>query len=178
MLFFIFIFFWWCTQASVEGKDVTIKRALAKAEKGAGKEEEKQDVTIVTKKIKKKNGEEGEDTEETVEKAILASQKNKIFVGGLPKDVKSKKLKKFFTENYGAVVQLILKKDQYGESKGFGFITFENNRPMNKAIAHSLKKKCVFMGLHISCKPARDINSKFSHYGKNHKKENSEEQDY
>jgi hypothetical protein len=47
----------------------------------------------------------------------------KIFVGGIPKDVDEERLGAHFTA-FGEVTEVLLKRDEQGLSKGFGFVSF------------------------------------------------------
>lgn len=58
----------------------------------------------------------------------------KVYVGNLPYKVTDKDLKEMFAE-YGEVTEAVVITDKYsGRSKGFGFVTFENDEEANQAI--------------------------------------------
>lgn len=61
---------------------------------------------------------------------------NKLFVGGLKKDVTTEQLKHYFN-NYGTITdcEIVTWKDS-GESRGFGFVTFDDYDPVDKAILY------------------------------------------
>merc|ERR550532_2584951 len=76
----------------------------------------------------------------------------RIFVGGLPRDITEGKLRAHFSE-YGTIVDVDLKYDHDGAFRGFGFITFES-----KATAEYLVDNhgnSVFEGKSIHCKRAQ-----------------------
>jgi len=57
-----------------------------------------------------------------------------IYVGNLNYEVNSEDLKQIF-EEYGAVAEVKLISDKYsGKSKGFGFVTMENNEEAESAV--------------------------------------------
>ena len=57
----------------------------------------------------------------------------KAYVGNLPCGVTEDALSDFFT-SYGPVTEIFIARDFDGKDKGFGFVTFENEEDMNKAI--------------------------------------------
>ncbi len=58
----------------------------------------------------------------------------KLFVGNLPFSVKSEDLKQIFSE-HGEVSEAAVITDRFsGRSRGFGFVTFENDADGDKAI--------------------------------------------
>lgn len=58
----------------------------------------------------------------------------KLFVGNIAWSATEDDLMKLFSE-YGAVEEAIIIKDKFsGRSKGFGFVTFENDDDADKAI--------------------------------------------
>nr|ADK78240.1 heterogeneous nuclear ribonucleoprotein A2 [Schmidtea mediterranea] len=61
---------------------------------------------------------------------------NKLFVGGLKKDVTTEHLRHYFT-SYGTITdcEIVTWKDS-GESRGFGFVTFDDYDPVDKAILY------------------------------------------
>ena len=59
----------------------------------------------------------------------------KIYVGNLPWSVDDEKLEKMFS-SYGEVAEATVIKDKFsGRSKGFGFVTFNDDSCAQKAIA-------------------------------------------
>lgn len=59
---------------------------------------------------------------------------NKIYVGNLPFRITKEELEQHFTQ-YGNVTETIIITDrETGRSRGFGFISFENEDAMNAAI--------------------------------------------
>lgn len=59
---------------------------------------------------------------------------NKIFVGGLRRDITEDQLSKYFSQ-YGSVTECVLMKDKAtGGSRGFGFVTFDDTDTVDKVI--------------------------------------------
>jgi RNA recognition motif-containing protein len=59
----------------------------------------------------------------------------KIYVGNLPWNIDDAKLSELFSE-FGEVAEATVLKDKFsGRSKGFGFVTFNNDEEAKKAIA-------------------------------------------
>jgi len=66
---------------------------------------------------------------------------SKIYIGNLPWSVDDNKLKELFSE-FGKVSEAVVIKDKYnGRSKGFGFVTFENEEDAQKAISEMNEKE-------------------------------------
>ena len=64
----------------------------------------------------------------------------KIYVGNLPYSISEEKLKELFSE-YGEVSEVVIIKDKYsGRSKGFGFVTFNEEEAAKKAISELNEK--------------------------------------
>ena len=79
----------------------------------------------------------------------------KIYVGNLPFSVDLAKLKELFS-GYGKIEEAIVMANKYtGRSRGFGFVTFENEADAEKAIAEMNKK--TIEGREISVKEARPL---------------------
>lgn len=63
---------------------------------------------------------------------IAAQQNRKLFVGGLNFKTDEDSLKKYF-DQYGPVVDVVVMRDQSGrKSRGFGFVTFEENTSLEE----------------------------------------------
>jgi RNA recognition motif-containing protein len=81
----------------------------------------------------------------TIEAERLARPK-KIFVAGLSDSVTEGELRDHFAQ-YGRVVEATIQKDrQSGESRGFGFVTFDSGDPVEKVLVKGSQKlgdKCV-----------------------------------
>jgi len=59
---------------------------------------------------------------------------NKIFVGGIRRDIDENQLKDYFSQ-YGGVTECLLVKDKAtGQSRGFGFVTFDDTDTVDKVI--------------------------------------------
>lgn len=59
----------------------------------------------------------------------------KLFVGGLPFSVAKEQLREMFA-SYGTVTDAVVIMDKMtNRSKGFGFVTFENDADADKAVA-------------------------------------------
>ena len=66
---------------------------------------------------------------------------NKIYVGNLPYSVDSEKLKTLFSK-FGEVEEANVITDKYPHrSKGFGFVTFENEEDAQKAVSEMNEKE-------------------------------------
>ncbi|MBT6690658.1 hypothetical protein HN903_01325 [archaeon] len=64
----------------------------------------------------------------------------KLYVGNLPWSIDDRKLKELF-ESFGEISEAVLIKDKFsGRSKGFGFITFEDDASAQKAISDMHEK--------------------------------------
>jgi len=63
-----------------------------------------------------------------------AEEKNKLYVGNLPYSVDQDGLRKMFEES-GEVTDAVVISDKFsGRSKGFGFVTFADEKAAEKAI--------------------------------------------
>lgn len=64
----------------------------------------------------------------------------KIYVGNLPFAIDDEKLKELFS-SYGEIAEAVVIKDKFnGRSKGFGFVTIEDEASAKKAIAEMNEK--------------------------------------
>ncbi|MBP9816078.1 RNA-binding protein [Candidatus Woesebacteria bacterium] len=62
------------------------------------------------------------------------TDKNKLFIGGIPWSITSEALKELFA-SYGEITEAIIINDRdTGRSKGFGFVTFVNEDDAQKAL--------------------------------------------
>ncbi|KAM3177578.1 hypothetical protein ACTXT7_004278 [Hymenolepis weldensis] len=81
----------------------------------------------------------------------------KIFVGGLNWETKETDLESYFSK-YGKVTRCIIKVDRFtGNSRGFGFVTFENEESVNKVLSvsdHKLMNKRIDPK---RAKPSREV---------------------
>ena len=65
----------------------------------------------------------------------------KLYVGNLPFSVDNDKLKEVFSE-FGNIEEATVITDKFSRrSKGFGFVTFENDEDANKALAEMNNKE-------------------------------------
>jgi len=62
------------------------------------------------------------------------SQPNKIFIGGLSRDVTSERFKQFW-EEFGETTDACVMNDQMGRSRGFGFVVFRDAAVVDKVLA-------------------------------------------
>jgi RNA recognition motif-containing protein len=61
-------------------------------------------------------------------------QKNKLYVGNLPYNITQEQLKEIF-EKFGEVIEAIIITDKFsGRSKGFGFVTFADEKAAEEAL--------------------------------------------
>jgi len=81
----------------------------------------------------------------------------KVYVGNLPWSVDDDKLKDLFSE-YGEVSEAVVIKDKYsGRSKGFGFVTIDDDEGAKKAIAELNEKEVDGRALKVNeAKPRED----------------------
>jgi len=74
----------------------------------------------------------------------------KIYVGNLPYSISEEKLKELFAE-YGEVSEVVIIKDKYsGRSKGFGFVTFNEEEAAKKAISELNEKEIEGRALKVN----------------------------
>ena len=74
----------------------------------------------------------------------------KLYVGNLPWSVDENKLKEIFS-SFGNITEAVLIKDKFsGRSKGFGFVTFENEEEAQKAISEMHEKNVEGRPLTVS----------------------------
>jgi RNA recognition motif-containing protein len=59
---------------------------------------------------------------------------NRIYVGGIPQDASQDELRDYFS-TFGLVKDARIITDQIGNSRGFGFVTFEQNEDASKVLA-------------------------------------------
>ena len=79
----------------------------------------------------------------------------KIYVGNLPFSVTDNDLKELFTP-FGEVTEAVVIADRgTGRSKGFGFVTFENEDSVGKAIKEMNEKE--FQGRKVKVNEARPM---------------------
>lgn len=72
---------------------------------------------------------------------------NKVFVGGLPQDCSTETIREYF-EPYGNITDAIVMTDRdTGRSRGFGFVTFDNNDSVEAVMAkyseHKVRDKWI-----------------------------------
>lgn len=83
----------------------------------------------------------------------------KLFIGNIEWSATDEELKDFFSQ-YGAVEEAVIINDKFsGRSRGFGFVTFENEADADKAIQEANGKD--FKGRNIvvnEAKPPRNDN--------------------
>lgn len=63
----------------------------------------------------------------------------KLFVGGLKRDTEDDTLKSFF-EQYGAMTDCVVIRSQSKESRGFGYVTFEDEESVLKVLEDKKEK--------------------------------------
>ena len=81
----------------------------------------------------------------------------KLYVGNLPFSVTEEDLRKLF-ESYGELSEVVLIKDKYsGRSKGFGFVTIDDDAAAKKAIEEMNGKDVEGREIKVSeAKPIRE----------------------
>lgn len=80
---------------------------------------------------------EQKDGESDKEQIKFSYPKSKIFVGGLDFNLTSEELKEHFNK-FGDVVDAIILKDIYtGKSRGFGFVSFSDEKVANELVKHN-----------------------------------------
>mmetsp|Transcript_48265 Transcript_48265/g.149057 ORF Transcript_48265/g.149057 Transcript_48265/m.149057 type:complete len:194 (+) Transcript_48265:48-629(+) len=77
----------------------------------------------------------------------MAESSDKIFVGGLPRNCSQEVFTQYF-EQFGNITDVVVMKDrETGESRGFGFVTYESaaivDRVIEKASEHKIQDKWV-----------------------------------
>jgi len=78
------------------------------------------------------------------------SDKNKIFIGGIPRDVKEEDFRALFAP-FGELTDCVIIKDKYtGESRGFGFVSYSDDSSVDKVLAQTLE----LGGRKLDCKSA------------------------
>lgn len=79
--------------------------------------------------------------------------RNKLFVGGIPRETSEESLKQHFSR-YGAVLgALVAKERATGQPRGFGFVRFANALDVDKALAdsHFILGRAVSSTLRLLC---------------------------
>ena len=75
---------------------------------------------------------------------------NKVYVGNLPWSIDSNGLKKLF-ESFGEITEATVIADRFSKrSKGFGFVTFENDEDAQKAISEMNEKEIEGRALKVN----------------------------
>ncbi|MDP4039109.1 MAG: RNA-binding protein [Candidatus Pacearchaeota archaeon] len=81
---------------------------------------------------------------------------SKIYVGNLPFKVNNDTLKEMFSE-FGAITEATVISDRFsGRSKGFGFVTFENEEDAKKAVSEMNEKEIEGRKLKVNEARARE----------------------
>lgn len=89
----------------------------------------------------------------------------KLFVGGLKRDTEDDTLKSYF-EQYGAMTDCVVIRSQTKESRGFGYVTFEDEESVLKVLGDKKEKGPHFIdGKEVEVKRAipRDDQSSTAH---------------
>ncbi|MBU2616245.1 MAG: RNA-binding protein [Nanoarchaeota archaeon] len=81
----------------------------------------------------------------------------KVYVGNLPFTVDSEKLKAMFA-SYGDIEEATVISDKFsGRSKGFGFVTFQNDESAKKAVSEMNDKEVEGRALKVNeARPMED----------------------
>jgi len=80
----------------------------------------------------------------------LFSDKNKIFIGGVPRDAKEEDFKALFAP-FGDLTDCVIIKDKFtGESRGFGFVSYTDDAAVDKVLAQPIELN----GKKLDCKSA------------------------
>ena len=90
----------------------------------------------------------------------------KVYVGNLPFNVGSDKLKELFS-SFGDITEAVVISDKYsGRSKGFGFVTFADSASAEKAIAEMNGKEIEGRSLKVNeAKPMEEGGERREHRG-------------
>ncbi|CAN4100092.1 unnamed protein product [Withania somnifera] len=94
-----------------------------------------------------------------------ASKTKKIFIGGLPVSLTEDELKEYFS-SYGYVVEHQIMLDQNtGRSRGFGFVTFDNEEAVEKVLSNGRMHELC--GKHVEIKRAEPRRAGAEHASEN-----------
>jgi len=78
------------------------------------------------------------------------SDKNKIFIGGIPRDAKEEDFRALFAP-FGDLTDCVIIKDKFtGESRGFGFVSYTDESSVDKVLAQPIELN----GKKLDCKSA------------------------
>jgi RNA recognition motif-containing protein len=82
---------------------------------------------------------------------------NKIYVGNLPYSIDEKALEKLFSK-FGEITDVKLITDKFsGRSKGFGFVTFTDDKSAKKAISEMNEKEVEGRAINVAeARPQRE----------------------
>ncbi|KAJ7952719.1 heterogeneous nuclear ribonucleoprotein 1-like [Quillaja saponaria] len=80
----------------------------------------------------------------------MDSKRNKLFVGGIPKEMSEATLKEHFNKLGEVEESLIITDKNTGNARGFGFVTFKDPLMADKA----LEEEQIIMGKKVDVKPA------------------------
>lgn len=73
----------------------------------------------------------------------------KVFLGGLPHDAKEPEIREFFSK-YGAVEDVIIQYDRIsGRPRGFGFVVFDDEAPVDQLVSSSERVYIDFKGKRV-----------------------------
>jgi len=78
-------------------------------------------------------------------------QPNKIFIGGLSRDVSNERFKQFWEQEFGETTDACVMNDQMGRSRGFGFVVFREASVVEKVLSAG---PIEIDGTRVECKRA------------------------
>eukprot|EP00043_Microstomoeca_roanoka_P005523 m.56285 g.56285 ORF g.56285 m.56285 type:complete len:211 (+) comp13007_c1_seq3:335-967(+) len=88
----------------------------------------------------------------------------KVFLGGLPHDAKEAEIKEFFSQ-YGPVEDVIIQYDRMsGRPRGFGFVVFAGEEPVDKLVSSADRVYIEFKGKRVRSKNLKSNQSSNSGY--------------
>lgn len=84
-----------------------------------------------------------------IKRTIPRGYTSKIFVGGIPKTITDDEFKDYFSK-FGKVIEHQIMRDRStGESRGFGFITFESEQVVEEIISEQIVEQIISQGKKI-----------------------------
>lgn len=105
------------------------------------------DPSVVDKVIQDNHILDGRTVE--IKRTIPKGITSKIFVGGIPKSITDDEFKDYFSK-FGKVIEHQIMRDRSnGQSRGFGFITFDNEQVVEEIISEQIVEQIISQGKKI-----------------------------